>query len=209
VRPFDAAPSPELAYVIGVKMGDASMSVNRHHNYMIKLRVIDKEFAEEFSRCLSVILRRSPPRVKWHEKTHAWHTQLSSVLLQNLLKPPLEQLNQVIEHSKNCTSAFLRGFFDSEGWVYQFQLGVANTNKATIDYVSYLLDRKFQLRVYGPRLKSKGGRMVVIKGKLYHANKDCYALLVDRSSLSAYQSTIGFTIIRKQQRLASAVNKLK
>lgn len=86
VRAFDAVASPELAYVIGVKMGDASMSVNRHHSYMIKLRVTDKEFAEEFSRCLSVVLCRIPPRVKWREKTHSWATQLSSILLQDFLR---------------------------------------------------------------------------------------------------------------------------
>jgi hypothetical protein len=37
VRAFEATPRPELAYVIGVNMGDASMSVNRKHSYMIKL----------------------------------------------------------------------------------------------------------------------------------------------------------------------------
>jgi intein-encoded DNA endonuclease-like protein len=208
VRAFDGVPSSELAYVIGVRLGDASMSISRSYNYKIKLRVIDKEFAQEFSRCLSVILGRSPPRVKWREKTHSWHTEVSSMLLQSFLKRPLEELKEIIEHCKGCVSAFLRGFFDSEGWVYEFQVGVANTNKAVLLYVLFLLETKFGVRILGPRVTSKGGRMVIIKGKLYRANKDCYALYVDRRFLASYQSYIGFTIIRKQQRLAAAVARL-
>jgi intein-encoded DNA endonuclease-like protein len=208
VRAFEPTPRRELAYVIGVRFGDASMGVSKSYNYKIKLRVIDKEFAEEFSRCLSVILGRSLPRVKWREKTHSWHTEVSSMLLQSFLKRPLEEMKQVIEHCNDCASAFLRGFFDSEGWVYRFELGVVNTNRALLEYVSSLLERKFNLRTYGPRLKSKGGRIVMIKGKLYQANKDCFTLMVDRSSLEAYQYSIGFTIARKRLRMESAVSQL-
>ncbi len=68
VRTFDSKPCTELAYVIGVSLGDGSTSSNRKHSHMIKLRVIDKEFAEEFARCLGVLLNRPPPLVKWREE---------------------------------------------------------------------------------------------------------------------------------------------
>jgi intein-encoded DNA endonuclease-like protein len=100
VSAFDETPRAELAYVIGVSLGDASTSSNRNHSHKIKLRVIDREFAFEFARCLGVLLCRSPPLVKWREKTHSWHTEVSSLLLQNFLKQPLELLKQVIEHCK-------------------------------------------------------------------------------------------------------------
>jgi DNA endonuclease len=208
VRTFDAKPCPELAYVIGVTKGDASMSVSRNYNYKIKLRVTDKEFAEEFARCLSVVLGRNPPRVKWHQKTCSWHTEISSLLLQNVLKQPLPNLKRFIEGNDACAAAFLRGFFDSEGWVYLTQLGVVNTNTVTLRYVSKLLEWRFGMRVRGPRVSSRGGRIVIIKGKPYHANRDCYSLLVDKSSLSVYQNIVGFTIQRKQQRLALAIARL-
>jgi len=55
---FAGIPTPELAYLIGARLGDATQSKSTwHHNYMIKLLVIDKEFAEEFSRCAAVVLR--------------------------------------------------------------------------------------------------------------------------------------------------------
>jgi intein-encoded DNA endonuclease-like protein len=208
VRTFTADPRPELAYVIGVKMGDASMSVNRAYSYMIKLRVIDREFAEEFAKCLSVVLGRDPPRVKWHEKTHAWHTQLSSMLLQKFLREALPPLKKVIEHCNDCVSAFLRGFFDSEGSVYRTQLRVANTNRTMLLYVRHLLESRFGIEVGGPYLSSTGGRLVIIKGKQYRANKDCFVLAVATSSIPAYQSSVGFTIIRKAKRLALAAETL-
>lgn len=205
VRAFNAVPTPELAYIIGVRLGDASMSVSKSYNYKIKLRVIDKEFAQEFSQCLSFVLGRSPPRVKWHEKTHSWHTELSSLLLQNFLRRPLDELKQTIEHNDACAAAFLRGFFDSEGWVYRFQLGVVNTDKILLLYVSHLLESRFDIHVGPPRVTSKGGRIVMIKGKFYNANKDCYNVPVSRYSLAAYQERVGFTMLRKQQRLIAAI----
>lgn len=208
VRPFDPHPSPELAYVIGVKMGDASLSTNRNHNYMIKLRVIDKEFAQEFSRCLSVILRRGPPPVKWRDKTHSWYAGLSSLLLQSFLKKSLNELKQTIEYDDKCAAAFLRGFFDSEGWLYKVQFGVVNTNKEVLLYVSNLLTSKFAIVVGPPRVTSRGGRVVLIKGRFYRANKDCYDVPVDRASFVRYHEQIGFTIARKRERLVAAINEL-
>jgi intein-encoded DNA endonuclease-like protein len=143
VRAFDASQCAELAYVIGVMMGDASMSVTRNYDYKIKLRVTDKEFAEEFSRCLSVILSRTPPRVRWHEKTrlaHAWHTGLSSLLLQNFLRQDLKQLTPTIQHCHSCESAFLRGFFDSEGCISGLRLTVSNGDLDKLEFVCKLLD---------------------------------------------------------------------
>jgi DNA endonuclease len=139
VRAFAATPSPELAYVVGVALGDGSTSVSRNYNYKLKLRVTDKEFAEEFSRCVSVILGRSPPRVKWHEKTHSWHTEVSSMLLLRFLRQPLNELKRTIEHDKDCSAAFLRGFFDSEGSMYERSLTASNENLELLRVVCALL----------------------------------------------------------------------
>ena len=205
VRAFDPTPTPDLAYVIGVSLGDGSTSSNRNHSHMIKLRVIDKEFAEEFARCLGMLLNRSPPLVKWREKTRSWHTQVSSLLLQKFLRQSLDQLKSTIEFSSECTAAFLRGFFDSEGWVYKSQLGVVNTDKELLLYVSHLLALRFDIESFPPSVSSKGGRIVLIKGKFYNANKDCYNVSIAKASLLAFQARVGFTIIRRQQRLAAAI----
>lgn len=207
VRAFDATPRPELAYIIGVKMGDASMSVNKRYSYMIKLRVTDKEFAEEFSMCLSVILGRSAPRVKWHEKTHAWHTQLSSLLLQSFLRQDLAHLTPSIEHCRLCKAAFLRGFFDSEGSVIARRLTVYNGDLDKLELVRRLL-LSLGIKTTGPHLRREGGGMISIKGRLYHVNKNQYSVYVRTESLKAFRDRVGFTIARKKERIHNAVMNL-
>ena len=205
VREFDAKPCPELAYVIGVKMGDASTSVGRNnYNYMIKLRVTDKDFAEEFSRCLSEILKRDSPRVKWHEKTHAWHTELSSILLYNLLQQDLKRLLPIIRHCRRCEGAFLRGFFDSEGSISGRQLTVSNRDLDKLQVVRDLLGG-LGIMTTGPHLKGERGGLVSIKGKLYHVNKNQYYVYVRAESLPAFRDRVGFTINRKKTSLDNAV----
>jgi intein-encoded DNA endonuclease-like protein len=207
VRAFDPTPRRELAYVIGVKMGDASMSVNKNHNYMVKLKVIDKDFAVEFSRCLSVILGRNPPRVNWHEKTHAWRTELSSLLLQNFLGQDLRALTSTIEHCADCKGAFLRGFFDSEGSISGRSLLVYNGDLDKLEFVCLLLS-SLGISTTGPHLRGKSGGMVSIKGKLYHVNKNQYYVYVRAKSLRAFRDSVGFMISRKKDHLQDALLNL-
>jgi DNA endonuclease len=187
-------------------MGDASMSVNRKHSYMIKLRVKDRDFAEEFARCLSVILGRSPPRVKWHEKTQAWHTQLSSLLLQNFLRQELKALVPVIAHCDECKAAFIKGFFDSEGSMSKRSLTASNEDLELLILVCETL-QSLRIETTGPNLASKGGRTVIIKGKFYRQNEDLYYMRVRSRCLERFQAIVGFSIGRKSAALSRAISQ--
>ena len=202
VRAFDASPCPELAYVIGVKMGDASTSVG-HYNYMIKLRVTDKDFAEEFSRCLSEILKRDPPRVKWHEKTRAWHVQASSLLLQQLLLRPVTELRRSIFHCRACMCAFVRGFFDSEGSA-SGDLKASNGDLEKLTLVMEVL-KVLGIETTGPHLTKEKGGTVIIKGHEYRVNKNQYYIYVRASSRLAFRNLIGFSIARKMKSLEAHI----
>jgi intein-encoded DNA endonuclease-like protein len=205
-RAFDPKPCPELAYVIGVKMGDASTSTGRHnYNYMIKLRVIDKEFASEFSRCLGVILGRSPPAVKWDEKKGLWHTQVSSLLLQKLLRRDLEDLIPIIKHCQICQGAFLRGFYDSEAGFSGRSLRVSNGHKDVLILVCELLD-SLGIENTGVHLSKKAGALVLIKGRFYRQNLDKMYVYVRVRSLAAFRDKVGFAITRKKVGLERAIN---
>jgi DNA endonuclease len=206
VRPFDASPTPELCYVIGVKMGDASTSLTGRYNHKVKLRVKDKDFAEEFSRCLGILLKRDPPRVKWHAKTATWHTELSSVLLRRFLLQSVKELEKTVSHCESCKGAFLRGFFDSEGSISERSLKVTNGDLEKLTLVESLLSQ-LGIRTTAPHLDSKGGRLVVIKGKFYTQNKDMYHLSVRAFSLRKYKELVGFSIVRKAVRLAEALGQ--
>ncbi len=164
VRPFSVRPSAELAYVVGVKMGDASTSLTGDHNHRIKLRVTAKDFAEEFSRCLGMLLNREPPKVKWHEKTGLWHTELNSVLLRRFLLQPIASLEVAVSHCGNCKGAFLRGFFDSEGCMHERSLTVYNGNHDSLNLVQAEL-RSLGIDATGPHLMRKRGGTVLIRGE--------------------------------------------
>jgi intein-encoded DNA endonuclease-like protein len=204
VRAFDSTPSPELGYVIGVSLGDGSTSVSKNYNYKIKLRVIDKEFAEEFSRCLGVILGRNPPRVKWQEKTHSWHTELSSMLLWNFLRQPLTELARIVRYNKACTASFLRGFFDSEAGISGRTLRVSNGDKDLLSLVCDLLEST-RIETTGIHVTKKAGGLVLIKGKYYRQNLDQMYVYVRKRSLGAFRESVGFTIRRKALALDSAL----
>jgi len=200
---FDPSPRAELAYVIGVTLGDGSTSSNRSYSHKIKLRVIDREFAAEFARCLGVLLRRNPPSVKWREKTGSWYTEVSSLLLQKFLRQDLRSLMPTIEHCPSCIGAFLRGFFDSEGSITARRLTVYNGDLDKLEFVCKLMT-SLGIEATGPRLREEKGGMVSIKGREYHVNKDQYYVYVRTNSLVAFCNKVGFTIKRKQERLERA-----
>jgi intein-encoded DNA endonuclease-like protein len=115
VHRLNLRPSPELAYVIGSRLGDATQSKSSwHHNYMVKLLVRDKDFADEFSRCASVILGCKSFNVWWYEKRKAWNTTVNSIMLYHFLGNSLDRFKQYIEHCDSCVSAFLH-FCISQG----------------------------------------------------------------------------------------------
>jgi intein-encoded DNA endonuclease-like protein len=123
-------PSEDLAYMIGVCLGDGYTYENSA-GYIIRLQAKDKEFVEEFGRCLGNVLRRKPIRpLKDARRTYA--VVATSKTLYELLKKPvdLKRIKKYVEHCKKCTAAFLRGLFDSDGrcqqeWLHktlQYQL---------------------------------------------------------------------------------------
>ena len=83
---FVAKPSPELAYVIGVKFGDGSIN-RKGHSRRIRLQAIDSEFVAEFDRCVSSVLESDRHSLWPDSKRREVHLEVGSVLLYNFLKP--------------------------------------------------------------------------------------------------------------------------
>ena len=204
VTKFEATPSPALGYVIGTVLGDGSTSIGSDHNYLIKLRVKDRDFAETFSFAIGKVLARSPPNVHLNPRTGSWHVSVSSVLLQNFLRQPVHNLRDTIMHCTKCSGAFLRGFFDAEGSISGRSLTASNGD---IGLLSLAVDalRSLDIQVTGPHLLRRGGRAVVIKGRTWHSNLDHYYLYVRTCSLEAFASKVGFSIGRKSDGLNSAI----
>ena len=200
---FSASPSPELAYIIGVSKGDGSVR-SQKWNHRVRLRVIDKEFAEEFDRCASHVLGSPRHAITWLSNHGLWCVEVLSVLLVRFLRGPFSQVVKAVTHCEKCAAGFLRGFFDSEASMSGRSLDVSNGSIRIMRLVKQLL-LKIGVQSTGPRLAQKGGRLVTIKGRIYRANKNIYALHVLSTSLSEYANQVGFSIERKRPALASAL----
>ncbi len=207
-------PSEELAYVIGVKLGDGyaikrrivrSYNNRSYNDVRIGLDVQDREFAEEFSRCLAKVLRSTPKRPRYRKSAKRYVVEVGSETLYQLLRKPvdLDRLKKYIEHCENCMAAFLRGFFDSEGCVNERgYIYLCNTDLSLLEYVKHLL-QCLGIETTGPRLKTQRGTVINdhTTGKKYIANKDVYITSIRANSNPNFFKKVGFTIRRKQKRL--------
>ena len=100
------SPPPGLAYIIGVYLGDASIS-NRNYQYRIRLKVVDRDFAESFERALKSI--GANPRTGFEHdrnRTGRWWVEVTSKELFMFLKGPKEQLFEI---ARVYPREFLRG----------------------------------------------------------------------------------------------------
>jgi len=209
-------PSEELAYVIGVKVGDGyayrrRRTIKGYNPVWIGLRAKDREFVEEFARCLAKVLGRKQIRPRFRDDVGKYVVEVKSKTLYELLKKPvdLDRLKKYIEHCERCVAASLRGFADSEGSVNKRgYIYIYNTNIELLTYVIGLLKR-LDVESTGPKLNTRRGTIFYDPrtGKKYVANKDCYRIYIrSRSSVSFYKH-VGFTIRRKQRRLENYVKR--
>jgi intein-encoded DNA endonuclease-like protein len=199
-------PSEELAYVIGVKVGDGYVArrrraVKSYNRVRIGLKVKDGEFAAEFGQCLAKVLGRRQIKPRYR----------SDVGKYELLKKPvdLDRLKKYIEHCERCMEAFLRGFVDSEGHVSKSgYIYILNTDYKLLEYVKDLLKR-LGIESTGPWPKRLQGKTFYDpkRMKRYTCKKECFHIYIRAGSNINFYKNIGFTIRRKQKRLENYVKK--
>jgi intein-encoded DNA endonuclease-like protein len=160
-------PSEELAYVIGVVLGDGYPNMKRRvikgYNYVwIGLKARDREFVEGFGRCLAKVLGRRQIRPRYVKSSGRYVVEAESKTLYELLRKPvdLDRLRRYIEHCERCVAAFLRGFADSEGCVdKRGYIYIYNTNLRLLTYIMDLL-RRLNIESMGPILKATRGTVI-------------------------------------------------
>jgi intein-encoded DNA endonuclease-like protein len=201
-------PSKDLGYVIGVRLGDG-YAYEEGYGYFIGLEAKDKEFVEEFGKCLGNVLGRGPIRPR--KDTGRYRIEVASKTLYELLRKPvdLKRIKEYVEHDPKCTASFLRGLFDSEGYVNKNgYIYLYNTNYEVLVYAQRLL-RRFGIESTGPwPHKRKGTTMHDPRtGKQYKTNEECYYLYIRAESLLKFYRHIGFSIRRKQKRLEEYLSR--
>jgi len=150
---FDAEPSPEFAYVIGAVLGDGYTHYNRSsQSYSVILEVKDKEFAEAFSRNVSLLLRKEKAYKVQETTRGTYRVEAYSYELFQFLKKPLNELRSFIQY---YPKDFLHGFYDAEGsaclcYGRLTKISLCNTNKQLLLLSKQLLEQMgFHPAVYG------------------------------------------------------------
>nr|WP_240910668.1 LAGLIDADG family homing endonuclease [Thermococcus sp. MV11] len=198
-------PSPELAYIVGAYLGDASVSETGNYQYRIRLKVMDRDFAQNFERALKAM--GANPRTGFERnrgRANRWWVEVTNKELFMFLKGPKDRLFEV---ARAYPKEFLRGFFDSEGSVY---VDTKDPRKAAVVADNYDRDIlefcKGQLEILGIHstiyLAKKKGTKVLIRGQEYQYNNDLYRISIHRrASVARFAEEIGFSISRKQEKL--------
>jgi len=207
-------PSPELSYVIGAFFGDASVNLDnagKGYKYRIRLKVVDKEFAEEFKRCLEAIgLKPSLRLERDKNRCDRWCVTAFSKSLYLFLKQPKEKLFDV---AKEYPIEFLRGFFDSEGCVTwdkkrkKLSVRACNYDLELLYFVQKLLaSLNIHSKIY---LQAYEGKSVKIRDGYYEYKQDFFRLdIYRRYAVAEFTRKVGFTISRKSEKLKSCLDFL-
>jgi len=204
---WKAEPSNELAYMIGVVQGDACVSKSKDkswYRYRIRLEVIDKEFAETFSRVMAKLLNRKYIEPRWDKKQKKWTVKYDSkafyLWYKKIEKQGLEEFKPYIEYDTETVRYYLKGLFDSEGGNYRNKyIYLSNSKKELLEYVQYLLKKYFDIVATGPYLVYEAGDIEIINGVETRYNHDYYSIHIYRKlHVQKFLKEIGFSIIRKQ-----------
>lgn len=197
-------PSSDLAYLIGAYLGDGRTA--GPNDKKVRFKVASREFANSLNELVAKILGRPPKSVKMEEGFYC--VDYDSAALYDFLQQSLANLMPFIDAFPN---AFLRGFFDAEGYVsasmdhkgrilQSMVVGAANTNLDYLDLVSRLLATKGILG--STRRTNKAGQPMTIRGKTSIRKNNVYHFLLRGVSRCArFREEIGFNINGKREKL--------
>jgi len=188
-------PSKELAYVIGVLLGDAIVYYTPGSGYTVELRVKDKDFIEAFRRNMGALTNKlnritrisdGRYRIRYrNKKFYMWYK-----------KQTLETLRFYIEYDMETICFFLKGIFDSDGSAGKI-ITISSTNLKLLRYIEYLLDR-LGIHSYINIDKEAGGS-VRIANREGVRRKRLYRLIISRyESRRKFMKLVGFSIRRKR-----------
>jgi hypothetical protein len=193
--------SPELAYVLGVMLGDGTKT--KHH---IFLNVIDKDFALNFKEKLE---NWSGIKAKIHEREPKGNRKRLYCLYFSSIKA-IAILNSLIRQRKDirifmkfpridilklpykCQIAFLEGLYDSEGYVSisNYNIEFVNKNKQLIFLIKRVLKK-----------------LRIISSKSYISQTGISSFKIhQKENILKFHKHIHFSIKRKQENLNLLVN---
>jgi len=140
-------------------------------------------------------------------RREGYQLEVSSFMLYHFLRRPFQELRPWIEQDQKCVSAFLRGFYDSEGCATKEGVVTAsNTNLDLLGHVQWLLLERFRIETTGPKIKTRKGSILIRRGRSYLRKSDCYEIYVRAKHLARFNRKVGFTIVRKSLRIKKVLS---
>ena len=198
-------PSSELAYIIGVLLGDGSVSIDEYYHYRIQLGVKDLEFTEAFSRAMAKTLNKKYSIPKWSKSSNKWIVTYHSKAFYVWFKQQtMKALRQYIEYNKETATSFLKGLYDSEGnhnisKKGYIRIRLSNNNIELLRYAQYLLKRYLNIIATGPYLNAEAGEENKIENRKIKRKSNNYQISINRKQYTRkFLSEIGFSIEEKQ-----------
>lgn len=208
-------PSPELSYVLGAVYSDGfilTVSTTRQTQYKISLHVKDKDFAEEFNKCVCKVLGKDRLYKIGRRPDGRFRVEALSKKLHDFIKSQ-SQHHQVISQ---YPADFIRAFADGDGCVYIYydkrrnleypRIKFTNSDKDFLLYIKKLLEEKFGINTGSPYIVAEEGKTVEINGYETKATKDNFDLAINNQlDILRFNQKIGFNIKRKQEKLNKAI----
>src|SRR2546426_7410880 len=210
---FRPTSSDQLSYVIGVYMGDGSISRWRNR-FSLRLSVKDKEFADKFSSTCAQILGKEPYSVRHVKDRDNYETIVANVSFCKFLERGLIALDRYVrEHP----SGFVRGLADSDGcpavtttrkrgkpWFFVQVVVATSTSIRLLGYTRTILKECLGIKA---TLVYKGKpRPNVYKNKLFRSKKRVFDLRMSRfGDMKLFSRVVGFELARKREKLAAAI----
>jgi intein-encoded DNA endonuclease-like protein len=208
-NPYYKKLTKERAYILGVMCGDGCVFSGDAHkkqwtykNYIVHLSVKDKDFIDEFIKCVKSVYgitpslyfrNRNNKNKKW---SNIWVAKITRKLIYEDLNSysfgckswcvPKEIVNC---KKKDVVGHFLRGFYDSEGSVTQgprsFTLSICSINKKALVQVKKLING------FG-----------ISTSRIYNNRPGLFNIAIcGNKNLEIFLKKIGFSIKRKQDKI--------
>lgn len=206
-------PSKELAYIIGVMLGDGNLMKGKCKG--LRLRVIDKDFILNFKKKLEKWSGLKTTRIykikdKSYVQGYIWGIMLIST-------KAYEFYNQFdINKNKNAFKnidlflnkqeykiEFIKGFFDSEGCISTGRIAFSNTNLDLINYTQKLCNNlNIKTKIY--KRKSRINRF----GNKFYRSKKCYDLYTQNTKDNIQLCSIINSSIQRKQEIIKDIREL-
>jgi intein-encoded DNA endonuclease-like protein len=152
-------PCPELAYAIGVILGDAIVArYERCHWNGIQLAVNDQPFASSFFRSLKKLGLKPtlfPSKNCRGERIYVARA-FSLIFVKWFKSLKLQNIQMIVSIDKQCAKEFVRGFYESEGHfdTSRKRVSMDNTDKKLLGLIKHLLRSfRFKSSLRGPYLR--------------------------------------------------------